>query len=325
MPQFPQIPKLPFSPKLLLLIPAVLLLLVGGYTSFYTIQAEEAGVVLRFGGYHSTQDPGLRFKIPFGVDRVYKVPVERLMTQEFGFGTEGATNRDQYRRDWSEQEAEKQMVTGDLNAALIEWAIQYRIQEPRAYLFKVRNPDETLRNASESVMREAVGDRTVDEVLTVGRQAIETGSLLKLQELVDKYQMGILINQVQLKNVNPPKPVQASFNEVNNAQQEKEESINKANGEYNRAVPKARGEAERRISDAEGYAIQRVNEAEGDASKFNALYTEYEKAPAITRRRLYLETMTKVVPALGRKVILDEESDQFLPFLNLDSTKPLSP
>jgi membrane protease subunit HflK len=137
--------------------------------------------------------------------------------------------------------------------------------------------------------------------------------------------MGLQINQVQLKNVNPPKPVQASFNEVNNAQQEKEESINKANGEYNREVPKARGEAQRRISDAEGYAIQRVNEAEGDAAKFNALYTEYEKAPAITRRRLYLETMTKVVPVLGRKVILDEEADQFLPFLNLDSSKPLSP
>lgn len=319
-----RLPKLPFPPKLIGLIPLILLLLIGGYTSFYTVEAEEAGVVLRFGGYQSTQEPGLRFKIPFGVDQVYKVPVERLMTQEFGFGTPGATNQTQFRQDWNEQEAEKQMVTGDLNAALIEWAVQYRIQEPRAYLFNVRNPDETLRNASESVMREAVGDRTVDEVLTVGRQAIEAESLLKLQELVDKYEMGLLINQVQLKNVNPPKPVQASFNEVNNAQQEKEESINKANGEYNREVPKARGEAERRISDAKGYAIQRVNEAEGDAAKFNALYTEYEKAPEITRRRLYLETMTKVVPVLGRKVILDEEADQFLPLLNLDSTKPLS-
>lgn len=324
MPNLPKLPELPFSPKLFLILPAALVLAIGIYTSFYTVEAEEAGVVLRFGGYHSTEEPGLRFKIPFGIDQVYKVPVERLMTQEFGFGTENATNRYQYRDSRSEQEAEKQMVTGDLNAALIEWAVQYYIQDPQDYLFNVRNPDETLRNASESVMREAVGDRTVDEVLTVGRQAIEAESMLKLQALVDKYEMGLQINQVQLKNVNPPQQVQSSFNEVNNAQQEKEESINKANGEYNREVPKARGEAERRISDAEGYAVQRVNEAEGDAAKFNALYTEYTKSPEITRRRLYLETMTKVVPVLGRKIILDEDADQFLPLLNLDTSNPLS-
>ncbi|MCH7225328.1 FtsH protease activity modulator HflK [Haloferula sp. A504] len=320
----PQLPKLPFSPKFLLFVPVVLVLIIGVYTSFYTVEAEEAGVVLRFGGYHSTEEPGLRFKIPFGIDQVHKVPVERLMTQEFGFGTPGATNRSQFREQTNEQEAEKQMVTGDLNAALIEWAVQYYIRDPQDYLFNVRNPDETLRNASESVMREAVGDRTVDEVITFGRQAIEAESLLKLQALVDKYEMGLQIDQVQLKNVNPPRPVQSSFNEVNNAQQEKEESINKANGEYNREVPKARGEAQRRISDAEGYAVQRVNEAEGDAAKFNALYTEFTKAPEITKRRLYLETMTKVVPVMGRKIILDEEADQFLPLLNLDSRTPLS-
>lgn len=318
LPNLPQFPKLPFSPKLFLVVPVGLFLLFGAWTSFYTVEAEEAGVVLRFGAYQSTQEPGLRFKIPFGVDTVYKVPVERLMTQEFGFGTEGATNPSQFRNRPPDRQSEKEMVTGDLNAALIEWAVQYRIQDPQAYLFNVRNPDETLRNASESVMRESVGDRTVDEVLTVGRQAIEAESLLKLQNLVDKYEMGLQINQVQLKNVNPPQPVQASFNEVNNAQQEKEESINKANGEYNRSVPKARGEAERQISDARGYAIQRVNEAEGDAAKFNALYTEYMKAPNITKRRLYLETMTKVVPALGRKIILDEDADQLLPLLNLN-------
>lgn len=316
-PQLPQLPKLPFSPKLLLFLPVVLLLLVGVWSSFYTVEADEVGVVLRFGRYQTTQESGLRFKVPFGIDQVYKVPVRRQMKQEFGFGTTGATNPYQSRRGAPERESEKEMVTGDLNAALVEWVVQYRISDPREYLFNVRDPDETLRDVSESVMREAVGDRTVDEVLTIGRQEIEAGTLAKMQELTNKYAMGLRIDQVQLKNVNPPRPVQASFNEVNQAQQEREKSINQASGQYNRAVPKSRGEAERKISDAEGYAIQRVNEAEGDAAKFNALYTEYRKAPEITKRRLYLETMTKVVPALGKKIILDEEADQLLPLLNL--------
>ncbi|BCX50374.1 HflK protein [Haloferula helveola] len=320
MPQFPELPKLPFSPKLLLFVPLVLVLLIGVWSSFYTVEAEEVGVVTRFGKFQSTHDPGLRFKLPFGIDRVQKVAVERQQKQEFGFGTQGASNPSQFRKSAPEQQAEKQMVTGDLNAALIEWVVQYRIQNPTEYLFNVRNPDETLRDASESIMREAVGDRTVDEVLTVGRQAIEAEVLLKLQELVNRYEMGLRINQVQLKNVDPPRDVQSSFNEVNNAQQQREELINKANGEYNREVPKARGEADRSISDAEGYAIQRVNEAEGDAARFNALYAEFTKAPTITRQRLYLETMAKVVPALGNKIILDEDAKQLLPLLNLDRT-----
>ena len=313
----PELPQLPFSPKLLLFVPVALVLLIGVWSSFYTVEAEEVGVVLRFGKFQDTKEPGLRFKIPFGVDQVYKVAVRRQMKQEFGFGTPGATNRFQY-QPGSEQENEKEMVTGDLNAALVEWVVQYRISDPREYLFNVRNPDETLRDGSESVMREAVGDRTVDEVLTIGRQEIEAETLAKMQDLTNKYAMGLRIDQVQLKNVNPPRPVQASFNEVNQAQQDRETAINEASGQYNRAVPKARGEAERKISDARGYAIQRINEAEGDAAKFNALYTEYSKAPEITRRRLYLETMTKVVPVLGRKIILDEAADQLLPLLNLN-------
>lgn len=318
MPQLPKLPELPFSPKILFAIPVALFLIVIVWRSFYTVQAEEVAVVLRFGKYQSTQEPGLRFKVPF-VDQALIVPVRRQMKQEFGFGTPGATNRYQFRRA-PEQESEKQMVTGDLNAALVEWVVQYRISEPREYLFNVNGPDETLRNASESVMREVVGDRTVDEVITIGRQEIEAEALLKLQELTNKYAMGLRIDQVQLKNVNPPRPVQGSFNEVNQAEQEREKSINQANGQYNRAVPQARGEAERKISDAEGYAIQRINEAEGDAARFNALYTEYMKAPDITKRRLYLETMTKVVPEIGKKIILDEEAKQILPLLNLTDT-----
>ncbi|MEM9015401.1 MAG: FtsH protease activity modulator HflK, partial [Verrucomicrobiota bacterium] len=245
------------------------------------------------------------------------VPVRRQQKQEFGFGTSGNTNPYQWTNP-GERYLEKNMVTGDLTAALVEWVIQFRITEPDKYLFRVRNADETLRDASESVMREVVGDRTVDEVITIGRQEIESECNAKLKALVNLYEMGITIDQVQLKNVDPPVPVQGSFNEVNQAQQEKEKSINVANGEYNRAVPRARGEAEKMISEAEGYATQRINEAEGDANRFNALFAEYEKARDVTRRRIYLETMEEVMPQLGKKVVIDEEAKQVLPFLPLD-------
>ena len=293
-----------------------IILLIAAFSSFYTVQVEEEGVVLRFGKHIKTVPPGLHFKLPFGIDAVEFVPTGRQQKQEFGFGTEGATNYYQY-TNRSEMDLEKNMVSGDLNSALVEWVIQYRITEPEDYLFKVRNADETLRDASESVMREVVGDRTVDEVITIGRQEIESECNEKLKALVDLYGLGITIDQVQLKNVDPPIPVQGSFNEVNQAQQEKEKSINVANGEYNREVPKASGEAERTISEAEGYATQRINEAEGDAAKFVALFKEYQKAPEVTRRRLYLETMEVVMPGLEKKVIIDEGTSQVLPFLPL--------
>jgi membrane protease subunit HflK len=245
------------------------------------------------------------------------VPVRRQLKQEFGFGTPDSTNPTQV-ANRSEWPLETTMVTGDLNSALVEWVIQYRIQEPFEYLFKVRHPGETLRDVSESVMREVVGDRTVDEVLTVGRQEIETEALTRMQALVNKYEMGIGIDQVQLKNVNPPQKVQASFDEVNQAQQERERSINIANGEYNKAVPRARGMADQKIQEAEGYAIQRVNEAQGDVARFNALLAEYNKAPEVTRRRLYLETMASALPTLKSKVIIDDDAKQILPLLQLD-------
>lgn len=292
--------------------------LVGIATSFYTVKPDEAGVVTRFGKVLKTSPSGLHFKAPYGIDRVHYVAVKRQQKQEFGFGTEGATNRFQF-TSRQEMESEKQMVSGDLNAALVEWVIQYRITEPEDYLFKVRNADLTLRDASESVMREVVGDRTVDEVITVGRQDIEDKCETKLRELVKTYQLGMTIDQVQLKDVNPPERVQASFNEVNQAQQEREKLINIANGEYNKRVPKERGEAERRVSEAEGYALQRINEAQGDAARFTALYTEYAKAPLVTKRRIYLETMQDVMPKVGKRVILDEEAKGVLPLLNLNN------
>lgn len=293
----------------------ILLLAVGALTSIYTVQADEEGIVLRFGKYIKTESPGLHLKMPFFIDRAERVKVRRQMKQEFGFGTRENTNRSQWT---NEQEQEKQMVTGDLNAARVEWVVQYRIDKPQEYLFNVRNADDTLRDASESVMREVVGDRTVDEVITIGRQEIEAESLEKLQILVNKYEMGISIDQVQLKNVKPPEPVELSFNEVNRAEQERSTAINIANGEYNKLVPKASGEAEKVISEAEGYATERVNEALGDAARFMALFTEYQKAPEVTRRRIYLETLQTVMPLLESKIVIDEETNQILPLLQLN-------
>jgi len=247
--------------------------------------------------------------------------VRRQLKQEFGFATPGATNPYQF-TDTREQELERSMVTGDLNAASVEWVVQYRIADPLAYLFAFRDPAHALRDLSESVMRAVIGDRTVDEVITVGRQEIEIEALDRLKRLVAQYGLGVSIDQIQLKNVNPPTPVQASFNEVNQAQQEREKVINLARGEYNKVVPRARGEAEERIRAAEGYAVRRINEAEGDAARFTALFTEYTKAPEVTRQRLYLETLEEVLPRLRGKIVVDEAARQVLPLLQLQPGKP---
>lgn len=321
----PPIPKMSGNPlQAIGGVIIALLALYGIFTCFYTVPTEAQAVLLRFGKPIKTVDPGLHFKIPYGVDQRLLVEVRRQLKQEFGFGTSGATNPWQSSDNY-EQDAEKSMVTGDLNAALVEWVVQYRISDPQQYLFEVREADATLRYLSESVMREVVGDRTVDEVITIGRQEIETLAATKLQEAVGSYTMGLKIDQVQLKNVNPPQRVQASFNEVNQAQQEKERAINIANGEYNKEVPRARGEADRMISAADGYAMKRVNEAEGDVAAFEALLTEYTRAPAITRQRIYLETMSQILPNVGKTVIIDEEAKGLLPLLNLNESSNTLP
>ncbi len=303
--------------KLLRLLPLVLIVGLLLRTAVYTVPAESEAVVLRLGKYAKTVSSGLHFKAPFGIDTVDLVPVRRQLKQEFGFGSEGATNPYQASRNPQERSSEKAMVTGDLNAALVEWVIQYRIESPSDYLFNVRNADLTLRDASESVMREVVGDRTVDEVITIGRQEIETEALVKLQTLTASYEMGLRIDQVQLKNVNPPERVQASFNEVNQAQQEKQRAINIANGEYNKSIPRARGQADQVISAAQGYATKRINEAEGDVAAFNAQLVEYLEAPEITRKRMYLEVMAEVLPRVKSKTIIDANVEGLLPLLNL--------
>jgi len=291
---------------------------LGVWTAYYTVPSDSVAVVQRFGKYIQDVPLGLHFKIPLGVDTATIVPVKRQLKQEFGFSTPGASNPHQSSR---EGKRETEMVTGDLNAALVEWVVQYRISNPAKFLFEVREPSETLRYVSESVMREVVGDRTVDEVITIGRQKIETEALAKMQALSSKYAMGISIDQVQLKNINPPGPVQASFNEVNQAQQEKEKLINEARRDYNKVIPLAEGEKDQRIREADGYRIKRINEAEGDAARFSALLAEYQKAPEVTRRRIYLETLQEIMPGLRSKIIVDEQTRSILPLLNLGTQK----
>jgi membrane protease subunit HflK len=306
-----------------LLLVAVLVLAVLGMTSYYTVAADSEGVVLRFGKFLKTVQPGLHFKLPFGVDAVTILPTRRQLKLEFGFTTPGyLSNPIQASQDPNE---EKSMVTGDLNAVLVEWVVQYRIEDPSQYLFEVRNPAETLRDVSEAAMREVIGDRTVDEVITIGRQDIEIEALTRMQELSKRYHLGIRVDQVQLKNVNPPSQVQASFNEVNKAQQDRENAINIANGEYNKVIPKAKGQADETIRGAEGYRFKRVNEAEGDVAAFSAVLQQYIKAPEVTRTRLYFETMAAVLPQTGQKIIVDESLRQLLPILPLSKSGEVHP
>lgn len=299
----------------------LLVIAVGLWMSWYTIPSDSVGMVQRFGKFVAEVPSGLHFKIPFGVDVVTILPVKRQLKQEFGFGTNGATNTDQYS---DEPQNESAMVTGDLNAASVEWVLQYRITEPQQYLFQIRDPSATLRDVSESVMREVVGDRTVDEVITIGRQDIEIEALRRMQLLAKRYTLGVGIDQVQLKNVNPPNPVRESFNEVNQAQQEKERLINEARRDYNKVIPLAEGEKDQRIQEAEGYKLKRVNEAEGDIARFNAVFAQYQKAPAVTKQRLYLETMQAVLPQVQNKIIVDSQMQGLLPLLNLNKTPQLT-
>ncbi|ANO50489.1 FtsH protease activity modulator HflK [Woeseia oceani] len=291
-------------------------LLFGAWTSYYTVPSDSVAVVQRFGQYAKNVQPGLHFKLPMGIDTATIVPVKRQLKQEFGFTTPGATDPHQSPVNGKR---ETEMVTGDLNAALVEWVVQYRVSDPVKFLFEVREPSATLRYVSESVMREVVGDRTVDEVITIGRQEIESEALAKMQELTTKYTMGISIDQVQLKNINPPGPVQESFNEVNQAQQEKEKLINEARRDYNKVIPLAEGEKDQRIREADGYRLKRINEAEGDVARFSALLAEYSKAPEVTRRRIYVETLQEVLPGIRSKVIVDDQAQSILPLLNLNN------
>jgi membrane protease subunit HflK len=299
-------------------VAAVLLLVVTGY---YQIEPDEVGVVQRFGRFVRTSDPGPHLKLPFGVETVTKVPVQRTLKMEFGFRTTSAGIKSSYAASSPETTGESMMLTGDLNVAVVEWIVQFRIKDPKKFLFDVRDVPMTFRSMSEAAMRQVVGDHSVDEVLTIGREAVARQAKEELQRLCDRYGIGIVVQQLILQDVNPPDKVRPAFNEVNQAIQEKERSINEAWADYNKEVPRAKGEADQAVRAAEGYALERVNKAEGDAKRFDAVYEEYKKAPAVTRKRIYLEAMAQLLPRLGRKLLIDEKAKGILPLLQLDGER----
>ena len=292
----------------------ILLIVIISWLSFFQIEPEEVGAITRFGKYVREVDPGLHFKVPV-LERVYRVAVERQQKEEFGFRTISTGVQSQFTKTGTNNES--LMLTGDLNLADVEWVVQYRIDDPYSYLFKVRNPVNSLRDISEAAMRQVVGDRTVNEVLTVGRTEIANKVHEEIQRICIEYTLGIKIEQVVLQDVNPPDPVKDAFNAVNQAQQEKETLINRAKSEYNKVIPWASGQADETIQKAEGYATERVNNALGEAARFTALYSEYLKAPEVTKRRIYLETMVRAIPKLGNKIISDQNGSNILPLLQM--------
>ena len=297
------------------------LLLAAAVTTYYQVEPDQVGLVTRFGKFERQAEPGPHLKLPFGVERVYRVPVQRQLKQEFGFETANADVNSEYKITKNAR-AEATMLTGDLNVATVEWIVQYKIRDPYKYLFKVRDVTGTFRDISETTMRQIVGDRSVTEVLTIGREEIQVRAKEELQDLCDRYDMGIEVLQLVLQDVNPPEPVKPSFNEVNEAIQEQQRKINEAKAQYNRVIPEAEGRAKQAMESAEGYASERVNRALGEVERFAVLQAEFERAPEVTRTRIYLETLAKVLPRAGSRIFLDAEAQGLLPLLNFAGATP---
>jgi membrane protease subunit HflK len=304
--------KIPGGP----IIFVILVVILGIYTSVYKIDTEEVGVVQRFGEYTKSTQPGLNFKLPFGIETVTPVPVLRVLKEEFGFASQSANTRNRTSFT-TENNNESLMLTGDLNVAVVPWIVQYRVTDPYNYLFKVHDVNRLLRDMSEASMRLVVGDRSINEILTK-REEIADAAKVVLQAELNNSEAGITVSTIEMKRTNVPGPVQTSFNEVNQATQEKERMIYQAREEYNKAIPTARGDAERVVKAAEGYALDRVNRAKGDADRFKSVYSEYNKAKDVTARRLYLETLKDLLPRLGPKYIIDANQSNLLPLLNLN-------
>ncbi len=306
--------------KQLKFILLVLFLIGGVYTSFYTVQPSEEAVVTRLGRYDRTTSPGLHFLLPFGIEVATKVKTKLVLQEEFGFRTRSTmSNVTTYSNENLDKES--LMLTGDLNVADAEWIVQYQISDPRKYLFAAQDPGRNIRDVSEAIMRRVVGDRTVNEVLTTGRVEIAIEAQKLMQEVLDRYDIGIRVITVKLQDVNPPDMVKPSFNEVNAAKQEQEKAINMAEEAYNKVIPEARGKAEETISEAEGYASAVVNRAKGDSEKFLLTLKEYRQAPEVTRTRIYLETMQELFSRFNNLTIVDEKVKGLLPVFGKELPK----
>lgn len=303
--------KVPGGPLVIVLIAIIMVVA----TTFYTVKQDEVGIVQRFGRYIKTTQPGLNFKLPIGIEKVTKVNVKQIRTEEFGFSSARPDSRARF-NSGSNNISVALMLTGDLNVALVPWIVQYRVKNPYDFLFKVRDVRRILTDMSEASMRLVVGDRSINEVISKRDEiAVEARGLL--QKELDQAETGLHIVTIEMKRTNVPDPVQPSFNEVNQATQEKEQMIYQAREEYNKSIPAARGEADRTIKTAEGYALNRVNRAKGDAARFTSIYQEYIKAKDVTKRRMYLETMRTLFPKLGHKYIVDSKQKNILPLLNM--------
>lgn len=312
------------SRKLFVIVALILVGVVAAFGTYYQVEPDEVGLVTRFGRFVRTTGPGPHGKVPFGIERVQKVPVQRQLKQEFGFRTARAEVQSQFAKD-AHTQAEALMLTGDLNVATVEWIVQYKISDPYKYLFKMRDVEETFRLMSEATMRTVVGDHSVTELLTVGRESIAAKAKELLSELCKRYDNGISVQQLILQDVDPPEPVKPSFNGVNQAIQERERAINDAWAEYNQEIPRARGLAEQKVQAAEGYSVDRVNRAKGDAQRFVALEEQYRKFPEVTRTRIYLETLAAVLPEAGKKLIFDEKAKGILPMFPLGTVQEAKP
>jgi membrane protease subunit HflK len=300
---------------IVVLVLAVLLL----WSSWYTVQAEETAIVQRFGQIVRTVGPGLHFKIPYGVETVRLVPTARVLKEEFGFRS--VTTVPGQRTQYADKQfkGESLMLSGDLNVIDVQWIVQYRIENPVHYLFQIRDTPQTIRDLAEAVMRRVVGNRLGSDVLTVGRVAVSTEVKEEMQKILNDYGAGVHLVTVELQDVTPPDPVKPAFNEVNEARQDKERTINQAQEQANREIPKARGEAARTITEAEGYALERVNRAKGEANRFQAILAEYQRAPDVTRKRLYLEALTTILPNAKSLYIVDADQKALIPWLSLES------
>ncbi len=301
--------------SVLAVIVLALILGIGAYSSFYEVNTEETGVVLRLGKFSTYSDPGLHFKIPFGIDEVYLVPTGRVLKEEFGFRTVQAGVRTSYTKTGLEEEA--LTLTGDLNVSDVEWIVQYQISDPFKFLFRINDPVGTIRDICEAMVRKVVGNNNVSEVLTTERAFLATQIEQDLQTILNDYDIGVRIVTVKFQDVTPPDPVKTAYNEVNEAEQQKESLIFKAREQYNREVPRASGEAKQIIQEAEGYAAERINKARGESNRFLAILAEYSKAPTVTRQRMYLETMEEVLPKIEEIYVMDETGGGLLPLLPL--------
>ena len=307
------------SPKMLVTIVVGIVALILLSTSIYIVDQTEQAVITRFGRYIGTREPGLHVKLPFGIDRNYTVNVRTVQTQEFGFRTMRSGNFPSY----SSQTTESTMLTGDLNIIDVEWIIQYRVADPKAWTFNVKNDERiaTIRDVSRSAINMLVGDRAIMDIMGVERSAIEAAGAAFMNETFRGYDLGIDVIAVKLQNVTPPSGVQAAFEDVNKAMQDLERLVNEGQQSYNEKIPRARGEAERRIQEAQGYATERINNARGDVARFNSVYEEFRRAPEVTRQRLYYEMVEEVFKNEDGMTIIDRNLGNFLPLLNLGGNR----